>query len=139
MVIGSKLQIKRGRYGSSKVKAFSVLNKGVLTARQLCVLTGIGYYSLARALPRWTRFEYVARDPILYGGFYEYALTAKARMWLRLAAQYLPNYALFVQELNTWQDNLAEPTINLLMRMRFNDFTQELDFMVKEFQENMPK
>ena len=127
----SKLELKRGRYGASKAKAFTVLSDGMwYPARQLCILTGIGYHSLGRTLSRWVNFDYVSRRPILLGGDWEYSLTAKGKKWLRLAALYLPNYRLFMAELKAWQANLASETINELMSMGFIPFVAMLDGMI---------
>ncbi len=135
-VYQSKLLVKHGRYGASKAKCFAAMGKEVWTSRQLCLLTGIGYHSLGRTLCRWVRFGYLARGAIEYGGDYAYRLEPKGRKWLSLAARYLPNYDLFLAELNTWQDSLPEKTINKLLSMPFNDFVSMLDAMVREFQEN---
>ena len=106
-MIKSRLQVKRGRYGSSKAKCFAIMREGQwYPARQLCITTGISYPSLGRALSRWDRFEYVVRRDILIGGRYEYQLTAKGKRWLHLAALYLPHYKVFGAELKAWQANL---------------------------------
>lgn len=133
---GSKLEVKRGKYGCSKVKGFAVLGShgsGLwMPARQLCVYTGIGYYSLARTLPRWVRFGYVIRRPILFGGDYEYHLEAKGRAWLRLAVQYLPNYLLFMDDLRKWQSRLTDEGISDLLRLGFVPFTSKLEDMIHD-------
>lgn len=111
----TKLTTKRGRYGASKVKAFSVLDgipaKHYLSVRQLCLSTGIDYYSLARALPKWVRWEYVARYPTtsIGEGDYMYQLLAKGRSWLKLALAQLPNAHIFMEELNTWRSVTMSP------------------------------
>ncbi len=134
---GSRLQVKRGRYGSSKCKAFTALKQYQwLPARQLCVICGIGYPSLGRTLCRWVRFEYVVRRPILYGGDFEYAITAKGKKWLSLAAMYLPNYSIFQDELQRWYNNLADEKIAELMSMPFTEFIIELNSLIKRFQGN---
>ena len=136
----SRLQTKRGRYGSSKAKAFAVLRQYQwLPARQLCISTGIGYHSLGRALPRWVGFEYVTRQPILIGGDFEYHLEPKGKKWLSLAAMYLPNYWRFMAELKAWQDDLPDDTGDNLITSPFNEFVSTLDKMIKEFQKNNEK
>lgn len=127
----SKLTTKRGKYGSSKVKAFTVLLKEGrwLSARELCLYTGIKYRSLARALPRWYAFEYVTRQPILqFGkGDYEYKLLARGKSWLRLAEANLPNYELFIRELTAWRASLTAKSIEGYMSLGFLPFVNALD------------
>ncbi|GAI99814.1 unnamed protein product, partial [marine sediment metagenome] len=135
--MGSKLALKQGKYGRSKAKCFTVLSDGRwYTAKQLCILTGISYPSLGSALPRWERFDYVSREPILFGGRYQYQLTAKAKSWLRLAARYLPNYRLFKTELMAWQANMADAEVDELLTVPFKEFIASLDELIKEFQKN---
>ena len=101
----TKLSTKRGRYGSSKLKAFTVLagipEKQYLSVRQLCLMSGIDYHSLARALPKWVRWEYVARYPTtsIGEGDFMYRILAKGRSWLKLALAQLPNAHIFIAEL----------------------------------------
>ncbi len=133
--MGSKLEEKQGRYGKSKVKAFTVLSDGRwYSAKQLCIMTGIAYPSLGSALPRWDNFDYVTRQPILLGGRYQYQLTAKAKRWLNLAARYLPNYQLFIAELKAWQANIADSEVDDMLSMPFKEFIASLDGLIKEFQ-----
>jgi hypothetical protein len=134
----TKLSTKRGRYGASKLKAFSVLSKipskHYLSVRQLCLLTGIGYYSLARALPNWVRWEYVARYPTtsIGEGDYMYQLLAKGRSWLKLALAQLPNARLFTKELETWQKNGMYPSRFAEFRaLPFNEFVVGLHELVE--------
>lgn len=136
MAIESKLQIKKGKYGSSKVRAFTCLTHGSWTSRQLCVLSGITYPSLGRALPRWVRFGYCIRQRIdAYGaGDYVYQIEAKGRKWLQLAARYLPNYPLFMQQLNQWQEYISTGIEQELLSLPFSRFITELDKKIKEFQ-----
>ena len=127
----TKLTTKRGRYGASKFKAFSVLvelpPKHYLSVRKLCLMSGIGYYSLARALPRWTHWEYVARYPttVIGQGDYMYRLLVKGKSWLDLAIEQLPNANLFKQELEQWQIHIA-PRWDEYMTLPFEDFIKRL-------------
>ncbi len=134
----TKLSIKRGRYGASKLKAFSVLveipAKHYLSVRQLCLMSGIGYYSLARALPKWVRWEYVARYPTtsIGEGDYMYQLLAKGRSWLKLALAQLPNAHIFTKELETWQSEIMYPVrFEEYRTLPFNDFILRLHELVK--------
>lgn len=138
--MGSKLEVKHGRYGKSKVKAFTVMSDGRwYPSKQLCILTGISYPSLGSALPRWDNFDYVDRQPILFGGRYEYQLTAKGKSWLRLAARFLPNYKVFIAELKAWQANMADAEVDELLSVPFNQFIASLDCMIREFKKNNRK
>ena len=126
----SKLTQKRGKYGKSKVKAFFSLeeaNGRWITARELCLLTGIGYRSLGTALPRWVGFGYVVRQPHLaFGqGDYEYKLLTKGKTWLKLAAGNLPNFPAFRQEQKAWQE-LVESSFTHLLSLGFVYFVEEL-------------
>ena len=133
----SKLEVKQGKYGRSKVKCFTILSDGRwYPSKQLCVICGISYASLGSALPRWDNFDYVTRQPILFGGRYEYHLTAKGKSWLRLATRYLPNYRLFMAELKAWQRNLADAEVAELLSVPFKEFIDALDGLIKEFQKN---
>ena len=135
--MASKLEVKQGRYGSSKVKAFSILSDGNWwPSLQLCIAAGIPYHSLARAFSRWVGFDYVTRRPIEFCGRYEYRLTAHGKQWLNLSRQYLPNHELFMQELTGWQRNLTDEALDELLSMPFKEFICNLDDMVKEFQKN---
>ena len=136
-IYASKLSLKRGRYGSSKAKAFTGLSENEwLSARQICIVTGIGYYSLGRALPRWVSFGYVIRQPIMIAGDYEYHLEPKAKKWLRLANSYLPNYSVFMNELKAWRVVLTDDIVGDLMSMSFRSFVSELDNKIRDFREN---
>jgi len=108
-------------------------------SKQLCILTGITYPSLGSALPRWERFDYVTRQPILFGGKYQYQLLPKAKSWLRLAKLYLPNYKVFMGELAAWQRNLADAEVDELLSVPFSEFIASLDGLIKEFQKNNGK
>lgn len=134
----TKLTTKRGRYGCSKLKAFSILNRMApdqyLPVRQLCLMSGIDYYSLGRALPKWTRWEYVARYPTtsIGEGDYMYQLSAKGKSWLKLALAQLPNANIFVKELETWQKDVMVPAVFSEYRsLPFNDFVARLHGLVK--------
>ena len=134
----TKLSTKRGRYGASKLKAFSVLvklpPKHYLSVRQLCLMSGIGYYSLARALPKWVRWEYVARYPttVIGEGDYMYRLLAKGRSWLELALVQLPNANLFITELQTWQHDIMYPArYEAYRKLPFDEFVSRLHELVK--------
>ncbi|MDD5702931.1 MAG: hypothetical protein PHU23_12880, partial [Dehalococcoidales bacterium] len=129
----SKLCTKRGRYGSSKLKAFTVLAnllpKRYITTRQLCLSTGIDYYSLARALPRWIRYEYVSRQPtaIIGEGDFQYRLLPHGRSWLNLAVDNLPNTPMFLNELKTWQNEIMpSDRFSEFMTLPFNVFVTRL-------------
>lgn len=125
-----KLLIKRGKYGRSKVKAFTVLSQDPgqwLSSRELCLWSGIGYRSLARALPKWYTWEYVSRRPCTtYGlGDYEYKLQARGREWLAIARAELPNYGRFISELMAWQAHIR-PKWTEFMAMPFHKFVDSL-------------
>jgi hypothetical protein len=134
----TKLIRKRGRYGSSKVKAFSVLvgipEKQYLSVRQLCLLSGIDYYSLARALPKWVRWEYVARYPttVIGEGDFAYRILAKGRSWLKLALAQLPNAPTFSRELENWQTKVMyQSRFEQFRALPFNEFVAGLHELVK--------
>ena len=134
----TKLSTKRGRYGASKLKAFSVLAKlpakHYLPVRQLCLQSGIGYYSLARALPKWARWEYVARYPTasIGEGDYMYQLLVKGRSWLKLALAQLPNAHIFIAELEKWQTITVYPArFEEYRALPFNEFVAGLHELVK--------
>lgn len=134
----TKLTAKRGRYGSSKLKAFNVLNTisahHFLSARALCLMSGIGYYSLGRALSNWVRWHYVARYPTtaIGEGDYMYQLLPKGRSWLKLALAQLPNAHLFIAELQTWQRDVMSPArYQEYSKMPFDDFVEKLHKLVK--------
>ena len=140
----TKLSTKRGRYGASKLKAFSVLDripaKHYLSVRQLCLTSGIDYYSLARALLKWVRWEYVARYPTtsIGEGDYMYQILTKGRSWLKLALAQLPNARIFTTELQTWQRDVMYPARYEEYRvLSFNDFVAQLHELVKA--NNSPK
>ena len=136
----SRLLVKRGRYGSSKAKAFEVMSDGMwYPSRHLCLITGITYHSLGRTLPRWIRFGYVTREPITFCGDYEYHLELKGKRWLRLAKRYLPNCQLFLNELKAWQESLPDNTVDDLITAPFNEFVTTLNKMIAEFKKNNNK
>ncbi len=150
----SKLRIKRGKYGRSKVKAFLCLlqypelvanptthlviprHTPILTTRQLVIASGISYHSLARALPRWVNFGYVVRREISFAGKFEYQLFDSGGTWLRLAYRNLPNYNLFVAELIAWQDYIPDDVVSDLIAMPFTQFVPTLDTMIRDFRNN---
>ena len=129
----SKLTTKRGRYGRSKTKAFTVLaslGKDIwVTTRILCIYSGIGYRSLATALPRWYDFEYVDRRVALHtgNGDYEYKLLPRGRSWLRVAERNLPNFRTFIAELEAWQSTLDQKRVLWLMSLGFLLFVAAFD------------
>jgi hypothetical protein len=134
----TKLSTKRGRYGASKLKAFSVLAaipvKHCLSVRQLCLLSGIDYFSLGRSLPKWIRWEYVARYPTtaIGEGDYMYQLLAKGRSWLDLAMEQLPNSAIFAKELETWRNEVMTPNrFNEMRSLSFKEFVGQLHELIK--------
>jgi hypothetical protein len=97
-------------------------------------MSGIGYYSLARALPKWVRWEYVARYPTtaIGEGDYMYQLLAKGRSWLKLALAQLPNAHVFTTELQTWQRDVMYPAKYEEYRaLSFTDFVARLHELVK--------
>ncbi|MFC1906925.1 hypothetical protein ACFLW8_02415 [Chloroflexota bacterium] len=129
----SKLATKRGKYGRSRTKAFTVLasnDKDIwVTARVLCIYSGIGYRSLATALPRWYDFEYVDRRVALYtgNGDYEYKLLSRGTSWLKVAERNLPNFRTFISELEDWQSTLDEKSVLWFMSLGFLPFIAALD------------
>ena len=133
----TKLSTKRGKYGSSKLKAFRVLSNMpanyYLPIRQLCLMSGIDYYSLGRALPKWVRWEYVARYPTtsIGEGDYMYRLLAKGRSWLNIAITQLPNAHIFIEELERWQDKIMYPErYEEFLTLPFYDFVARLHELV---------
>jgi hypothetical protein len=125
------------------VKGFSVLEElkpnEYLSVRQLCLLTGIGYYSLARALPRWVTWEYVSRFPTadIGEGDYAYKVLEKGREWQKLALAQLPNAQVFLEELSKWQHQVMTPeTYQKMRRLKFINFTSELDRLIKIFRDD---
>ena len=133
----SKLRTKRGAYGRSKLKAFIVFqsNHGRwLTARFLCVSTGIPYHSLARHLPRWRDFGYVIRQPCVGLGDYEYHATEKAYTWLALARTELPNAKLFLSELSEWQKAI-QPDFDKLLVIPLPSFYQHTLRLLRHLRE----
>jgi hypothetical protein len=137
----SGLACKKGKYGSSKTKVFFTMydyKNIALPSRQLCILSGVAYRSLGRALPRWVAFGYVERRPIEFGGDFEYLLLPKARSWLRQAQKYLPNYALFLRELEAWRSWLPDDKADQLLNCGFLPFVTELDSLIKKFQARVP-
>ena len=139
----SKLNTKKGRYAASKVKAFSVLGElpggQYLSVRQLCLWSGIGYFSLARALPNWVRWEYVSRFPTvgIGEGDFQYKILSKGRSWQKLALEHLPNALIFIEELNRWQHSISQEKYEQMLQLKFKDFVAELNRMIKE--SRMPK
>jgi len=133
----SKLIYKLGAYGKSKTKAFSVLigSKKPLTARELCILTGIKYRSLARHLPRWYGFGLVERrvHPISGEGDYSYTLTHKGRGCLNAYKKHLPMYDTFMHELELWQASLTAERRSEYLKLTFTQFVPEHDAAVEAF------
>ncbi len=134
----TKLTTKRGRYGASKLKAFTVLSNiapdRYLPVRSLCLLSGIDYYSLGRALPRWTIWFYVGRYPTssIGEGDYMYQLLAKGKSWLKLAMEQLPNASIFIEELEVWQHDVMKPEVfQELKGLPFNQFVHRLNELIK--------
>ena len=133
----TKLCKKRGRYGASKIKAFSILEElkpnDHLSVRQLCLWSGLGYYSLARALPNWVRWEYVSRLPTtrIGEGDYAYKILEKGRAWRKLALAQLPNAPTFMEELNHWQHSISQEKYEQMLKLKFKDFVAELNRMIK--------
>lgn len=133
----SKLEVKQGRYGSSKVKIFTILSSYTwLNTRQLCLASGITYHSLARTLSRWVNFGYIKKRPIEIHGHYEYALLPKGKTWLSLASRYLPNYQVFIRQLNAWQAIMTDDVIEDFMIMPFNDFVASLNERIIDLKNN---
>ena len=137
----SKLRIKRGAYGRSKVKAFTIFQNNHndwLSTRYLCVATGIPYHSLARHLPRWWDFGYVTRQPCVGVGDYEYHATEKAYTWLALARTELPNAKLFLSELSEWHEAI-EPDFDKLLALPFTKFIPAYAKAIKAFKRSQAK
>lgn len=137
----SRLRVKRGAYGRSKVKAFTIFQNSHghwLSTRYLCVATGIPYHSLARHLPRWWDFGYVTRQPCVGAGDYEYHATDKAYTWLSLARTELPNAKLFLSELSEWHKAI-EPEFKKLLAMPFTMFLPVYDKAIKAFKRSQAK
>ena len=137
----SKLRTKRGAYGRSKVKAFTIFqgNHGHwLSARFLCVSTGIPYHSLARHLPRWWDFGYVTRQPCVWQGDYEYHATEKACTWLAIARTELPNAKQFLSELSEWQKTI-QPDFDKMMTLPFTKFITAYAKAIKAFKRSQAK
>ena len=137
----SRLRTKRGAYGRSKVKAFTILqsnNEYWLSTRYLCVATGIPYHSLARHLPRWWDFGYVTRRPCVGMGDYEYRATEKAYTWLKLARTELPNANLFLSELSEWHKAI-QPDADKLLSLPFTKFLPAYAKAIKAFKRSQAK
>ncbi|MFC1869861.1 hypothetical protein ACFLYE_01155 [Chloroflexota bacterium] len=137
----SRLRTKRGAYGRSKLKAFTIFqnNQGHwLSTRFLCVSTGIPYHSLARHLPRWWDFGYVIRQPCGGLGDYEYHATEKAHTWLALAKDELPNARPFLSELSEWQKAI-QPDFDKLMTLPFTKFIPAYAKVNKAFKKSQAK
>lgn len=133
-----KLEVKRGKYGKAKYKAFTVMlaEKRPLSSRELVALSGLSYYSLARLLPWWFQIGYVERSIccISNRGDYCYEITSKAQAWLLLARQELPNASIFELELQSWQEYLVlRISYQALLDMKFNDFTAAMAKFAKKF------
>jgi len=140
----SKLSKKKGRYGCSKMKGFMVLQelpeRRYMSVRQLCLWTGISYYSLARALPNWVRWQYTARQPtVAIGeGDYCYCILAKGRSWRQLALEQLPNARIFLDELYYWRKLvMTSDRYERMRQLKFNDFVSELDRLIKANKGNL--
>ena len=132
----SKFQLRSARYGASKFKAFFTLNEVAplyYSSRSLCILTGIGYYSLARHLIRWVYLRYVTRCVCAtFGqGDWQYSLLYQGKHWLEYAQRELPNAGLFETELKAWREYI-EPYEGELLEAKFNDFVAGLDYHIKE-------
>jgi hypothetical protein len=137
----SKLRIKRGAYGRSKAKAFTIFqnNHGHwLSTRFLCVSTGIPYHSLARHLPRWWDFGYITRQPCVGLGDYEYHALEKAYTWLALAKTELPNAKLFLSELSEWQKAI-QTDFDKMMTLPFTKFIPAYEKAIKVFKRSQTK
>jgi len=125
------------------VKGFTVLQElpagQYLSVRQLSLWSGIGYYSLARALPKWVTWEYVSRCPTtgIGEGDYMYKILEKGRSWRKLALEQLPNAPVFLQELENWHQQVMKPeTYEKMRRLKFKEFTSELDQLIKKFRDD---
>ncbi len=133
----SKLSNKRGDYGRSKLLAFAVLESlqpnEYLSVRQLCLQAGIGYFSLGRALPNWTRWEYITRFPtsVIGQGDYAYKILSKGKSWQKLALEHLPNAPIFMEELNRWQRSMSQEKYEEMLQLKFKYFVAELNRLIK--------
>ena len=134
----TKLTTKRGRYAVRKFKAFSILAElpagYYCSVRELCLASGLTYYSLARALPNWVLWDYVTRYPMTEcgQGDYMYRLLPHGRSWFRLAMVQLPNANLFRRELEIWRNQVMDKAMyESLLTLPFNDFVTQLHELVK--------
>ena len=128
----STLKDKTGRYGSLKYKALKTLearsSAGLNTPmRTWCIISGLGYRSLARHAPRWVRFNYVKRsicDVFGYGD-YEYSIAPAGIAWLEYAEANLPMAEQFLEE---WRSYFAmiTPRMAELHALSFKEFVKTM-------------
>ncbi len=126
------LSTRRGKYGQRKFKAFALLYEATLegrwlSARQLCILTGLRYYSLGRALPNWTRWGYVSRR-VNGEGVFIYQLLPYGAGWLWAAKAQLPNATLFERQLKQWQEEHDLAERSRLMSLSFVEFVKVVGY-----------
>ena len=117
------LKDRTGLYGKAKYRAFASLEgREWVSSRELVLLAGLKYHSISRLLPKWTGWEYVARQlSYKFGvGTYEYRLTARGRGWLEAARRDLPMAGQFEADLRAWQKWII-PEIPRLMAGKFKD------------------
>lgn len=117
------LKSRRGKYGCCKYKGLATLEAaGWLPSRELIILSGVPFYSIARSLSRWVGFDYIQRKPIFEFGFgtYSYRLAARGAGWLKVAREELPAARRFEEELKLWQEKIR-PRLPELMAGPFKD------------------
>jgi len=123
------LKQRKGKYGYAKYRAFTSLERrDWVTSRELTLLSGLQYCSIARLLPRWFGWEYIDRQPTYkFGvGTYEYRLEARGRGWLEVARRDLPMASQFDAELRAWQRYIV-PLIPELMAGKFKNVLEVLN------------
>lgn len=117
------LKTRKGKYGMAKYRAFASLeSRQWVTSRELVLLAGLKYHSIARLLPRWVAYDYPERRPSYkFGvGSFEYQLKRRGRGWLEAARRDLPMAGRFEAELQEWQRHI-KPEIPRLMEGKFRD------------------
>ena len=131
------LATRSGKYGFRKFRAFVTFTeyKPWLTVRQLCLLSGLSYYSLGRALPQWLRWAYVVRQVSTeYGtGDFVYMLTLRGQYWLRIAIAELPNAALWRSQLDAWRLSTRDD-YGKLVSLPFREFVRRLAERIRQFE-----
>jgi hypothetical protein len=122
------LKTRKGKYGMAKYRAFASLeDRKWVTSRELVLLAGLKYHSIARLLPRWVAYDYLERRlSYKFGvGSYEYQLKPRGRGWLEAARRDLPMATTFEAELRAWQKHI-KPKMPELMAGKFKDVVKVL-------------